>query len=351
MSGGMRQRAMIAMALACNPVLLIADEPTTALDVTIQAQILELMRDLQARTGAAILLITHNLGVVAEMADRVIVMYLGQVVEDAGVQPIFDEPLHPYTRGLIASIPFPGRKSLLGKRPLEEIMGMVPSMYDLPQGCYFHPRCKISRDKCRLESPELFELNGNHQWPAGRPRTMDMNAPNQPILAVTDLKKYFPVKKGIFKKTVGRVHAVNGVSFEIKPGESLGLVGESGCGKTTLGKCVNFLIRPTAGRVVFDGVKLNGLDDQSLKRIRPRFQMIFQDPYSTLNPRMSVESMLAEPVKLFEKRNSAQCRERVRELLNIVGLRPEHASRYPHEFSGGQRNVWQWPAPWPSTRR
>ena len=163
MSGGMRQRAMIAMALACNPTLLIADEPTTALDVTIQAQILELMRDLQARTGAAILLITHNLGVVAEMADRVIVMYLGRVVEDAGVQTIFDEPLHPYTRGLIASIPFPGRKSLLGKRPLEEIMGMVPSMYDLPRGCYFHPRCKISRDRCRRQSPELFNLNGNHK--------------------------------------------------------------------------------------------------------------------------------------------------------------------------------------------
>ncbi len=163
MSGGMRQRAMIAMALACNPTLLIADEPTTALDVTIQAQILELMRDLQARTGAAILLITHNLGVVAEMADRVIVMYLGRVVEDASVQTIFDEPLHPYTRGLIASIPFPGRKSLLGKRPLEEIMGMVPSMYDLPRGCYFHPRCKISRDQCRRQSPELFNLNGNHK--------------------------------------------------------------------------------------------------------------------------------------------------------------------------------------------
>lgn len=163
MSGGMRQRTMIAMALACNPTLLIADEPTTALDVTIQAQILELMRDLQARTGAAILLITHNLGVVAEMADRVIVMYLGRVVEDAGVQTIFDEPLHPYTRGLIASIPFPGRKSLLGKRPLEEILGMVPSMHDLPQGCYFHPRCKMSRDKCRRQSPELFKFNGNHQ--------------------------------------------------------------------------------------------------------------------------------------------------------------------------------------------
>ena len=163
MSGGMRQRAMIAMALACNPTLLIADEPTTALDVTIQAQILVLMRDLQARTGAAILLITHNLGVVAEMADRVIVMYLGRVVEDAGVETIFNDPIHPYTRGLIASIPFPGRKSLLGKRPLEEIMGMVPSMYDLPRGCYFHPRCKISRDKCRRQGPELFKLNGNHK--------------------------------------------------------------------------------------------------------------------------------------------------------------------------------------------
>ncbi len=164
-----------------------------------------------------------------------------------------------------------------------------------------------------------------------------MSAHNEYILAVTDLKKYFPVRKGIFKKTAGSVHAVNGVSFKIRPGESLGLVGESGCGKTTLGKCVTFLNRPTAGQVDFDGIRLNELDSQGLKRIRPQFQMIFQDPYSTLNPRMSVESMLAEPVKLYENRNPAQRRERVRELLDIVGLRPEHASRYPHEFSGGQR--------------
>lgn len=163
MSGGMRQRSMIAMALACNPTLLIADEPTTALDVTIQAQILELMRDLQATTGAAILMITHNLGVVAEMADRVIVMYLGRVVEDTAVDTIFDKPLHPYTKGLIASIPFPGRKLLLGKRPLEEIKGMVPSMYSLPQGCYFHPRCDLSREKCRRQAPDLFEVAENHR--------------------------------------------------------------------------------------------------------------------------------------------------------------------------------------------
>ena len=163
MSGGMRQRSMIAMALACNPTLLIADEPTTALDVTIQAQILELMRDLQATTGAAILMITHNLGVVAEMADRVIVMYLGRVVEDTAVDTIFDKPLHPYTKGLMASIPFPGRKLLLGKRPLEEIKGMVPSMYSLPQGCHFHPRCDLSREKCRRQAPDLFEAAENHR--------------------------------------------------------------------------------------------------------------------------------------------------------------------------------------------
>jgi len=159
----MRQRSMIAMALACNPTLLIADEPTTALDVTIQAQILELMKELQATTGAAILMITHNLGVVAEMADRVIVMYLGRVVEDTLVDTIFDNPLHPYTNGLIASIPFPGRKSLLGKQALEEIKGMVPSMYSLPDGCYFHPRCNFSRDKCLRQTPDLFEVDDNHR--------------------------------------------------------------------------------------------------------------------------------------------------------------------------------------------
>jgi len=163
MSGGMRQRAMIAMALACNPRLLIADEPTTALDVTIQAQILVLMRDLQARSGTAILLITHNLGVVAEMADRVIVMYLGRVVEDAAKATIFNHPLHPYTQGLMASIPFPGRKSLLGRKPLNEIPGIVPSMFDLPQGCPFHPRCGQVREKCRSVMPELLEAAPEHQ--------------------------------------------------------------------------------------------------------------------------------------------------------------------------------------------
>lgn len=157
------------------------------------------------------------------------------------------------------------------------------------------------------------------------------------ILKVNDLKKYFPVKKGVFKTTADYVHAVNGVSLKIRPGESLGLVGESGCGKTTLGKCIIFLNRPTSGQVFFNGVELNRLDEQELRRIRPRFQMIFQDPYSTLNPRMSVESMLAEPVRLYGDLNPIQCRERVRELLEIVGLLPEHASRYPHEFSGGQR--------------
>ena len=255
LSGGMRQRAMIAMALACNPRVLIADEPTTALDVTIQAQILDLILDLQNKLGTAVVLITHDLAVVAETAQRVIVMYAGKKVEEADVEELFARPLHPYTHGLLASIPhlavIGGEARLRANGRLKEIPGMVPALTNLPPGCSFAPRCPFADDRCRSFFPALraeatralgrLLAFGEALWlsarcrPAGRVAGAGAGHNSPPVLEVVDLKKHFPVKKGVLRRTVGQVYAVDDVSFSIGEGETLGMVGESGCGKSTVG--------------------------------------------------------------------------------------------------------------------
>jgi len=238
MSGGMRQRVMIAMALSCNPKVLIADEPTTALDVTIQAQILDLMRELQETFGTAIILITHDMGVVAENADRVVVMYAGRKVEEAAASELFDNPGHPYTKGLLGSIPHLDTAARTTRRTrLNEIKGMVPSLFNLPTGCSFAPRCSLATDECRATAPPLEQQPSRplDRLLACRPGAGMTPAQNQPLLEVKDLKKHFPIHKGVFSRVSGQVYAVDGVSFEIGRGETLGLVGESGCGKSTGG--------------------------------------------------------------------------------------------------------------------
>ncbi len=248
LSGGMRQRAMIAMALACGPRLLIADEPTTALDVTVQAQILRLMRTLQEESGMSLMIITHDLGVIGEMAKRVIVMYMGRIVEMADIDQLFYDTKHPYTLALLRSLPVVGYK-----RRLEPIGGSVPSPYDLPPHCRFEPRCPRAMPACRERDPELVDLGDGHRvaLPALRRReTVTVATGN--ILEVRDLTKHFPIHAGVFRRLVGQVKAVDGVSFSLREGETLGLVGESGCGKTTLGRCVLRLIEPTSGEVLLE---------------------------------------------------------------------------------------------------
>ena len=280
-SGGMCQRVAIAMALACDPDLLIADEPTTALDVTVQAQILELVTELAAARRMSMIWISHDLGVVASLADRVAVMYAGSIVETARAGRLFDAPAHPYTRGLLASLPASGAGGTEGAG---------------------------ARDT--------------------RPK---------PLLEVTGLKKHFPVRRGVMQRRTGSVRAVDGVSLRLHRGETLGLVGESGSGKTTVARMVLRLTRPTGGRIVFDGIDLGQATATELRALRPRMQMIFQDSYSSLNPRRSVGRSIAEPLLQHTKRSRAERGERVAELMEVVGLEPGLASRMPHEFSGGQR--------------
>ena len=331
-SGGMRQRAMIAMALSCNPSLLIADEPTTALDVTIQAQILELMQALQAEFKMAILMITHNLGVIAEMADRVAVMYMGKVVEMADAATIFAEPLHPYTVGLMRSIPRIGGKV---NRRLAVIPGSRARPVQPAHGLHLLPT---------LPRPQTRRLR------AGRPPSGSQPRPLGPLhavlmadvlLEVNNLKKHFPIQSGLMRKVVGQVKAVDGVSFDIKEGETLGLVGESGCGKTTTGRLVLRAMKPTDGEVLLrrNGgmVDLTRLSRRQLKPIRKDVQIIFQDPFSSLSPRMTVLDIISEPLIIHGMRSADERRARVRQLLEMVGLRVQHMNRYPHAFSGGQR--------------
>ncbi|MEO1765991.1 ABC transporter ATP-binding protein [Thiobacter aerophilum] len=350
LSGGMKQRAMMAMAVACEPRLLIADEPTTALDVTIQAQVLALMRDLQRTTGMGLLFITHDLGVVAQMADRVAVMYAGEVVESAPREAFFRAPRHPYTRKLFASLPGRSRRG----EPLAMIPGMVPTL-DRPRvGCRFATRCEFAWDRCRAETPAWVEAGGHgvrchlglagpaaQQAAASAPTVQTAAPPSaeaRPLLTVRDLKVHFPIRRGVFQRTVGYVRAVDGVSLDIASGRTLALVGESGCGKTTVGKGILQLVPVTGGSVSFEGRELMGLHGAVLRRLRSRFQIVFQDPFSSLNPRMTVADILEEGMlALGVGANAAARQGEVDRLLAAVGLPADAKLRYPHEFSGGQR--------------
>jgi peptide/nickel transport system ATP-binding protein len=352
LSGGMKQRVMIAMALAGSPKLLIADEPTTALDVTIQAQVLQLLRETQTQVGMAMLLITHDLGVVAENAHRVGVMYAGQIVEQATREQLFANPLHPYTQKLFAALPGIG----LAGQPLSAIPGSVPPLGSIRQGCRFAARCERAWTLCSEQTPEWTIVKGQgvrcHLYERTEERGLrtELASPLTPLpqtgagnsvlspqssvlLQVENLQVHFPIRKGILQRVVGQVKAVDGVSLGIPQGRTLALVGESGCGKTTLGKALLQLIPPTAGSVKFDGNELIGT-----KAARASMQMVFQDPYASLNPKMRVAEILEEGMSALKiGSDSASRQAHIDELLNKVGLARDSKWRYPHEFSGGQR--------------
>jgi peptide/nickel transport system ATP-binding protein len=353
LSGGLKQRVMIAAALAADPEVLIADEPTTALDVTIQAQILDLLAKLQAERSMAILLITHDLGIVARMAQRVAVMYAGQIVELATREAFFRAPQHPYSQKLFAALPTPDKRG----GALSVIPGHVPPLTGGFVGCRFADRCEFVFARCRSDAPELIavEVAGMpslarcHLREAGAAGPLDAQgtaaestvvaAHSHKVLAALDkLQVHFPIRKGVFKRTVGHVKAVDGVSLEIHEGRTLALVGESGCGKTTAGKALLRLIPATGGRVLFGGKDLATLGRPELRAQRRAMQIVFQDPYASLNPRMRVTEILAEGMRSLGVAETEKERgKRLVALLEQVGLPPQALGRYPHEFSGGQR--------------
>ncbi|MDJ0956757.1 MAG: ABC transporter ATP-binding protein [Arenicellales bacterium] len=353
LSGGMKQRVVIAIALANEPKLLIADEPTTALDVTIQAQVLDLILELQKKRGMAVMLITHDLGVVNELADKVAVMYAGQIVEENGRETFFADPAHPYSQKLFDSLPGLNKRN----EELDVIHGFVPSLQSTFDGCRFFSRCHRALTLCEKKVPvwshhndgRVFcHLYSTEQKDTGLSKHQVHGSNNEKLyadnyndrsalLSVDGLKIHFPIKSGLLRRTVGYVRAVDGVTIEIPKAKTLALVGESGCGKTTVGKGILQLIKPTSGKVMFEGMELTRINSFRLREKRSDFQIIFQDPYSSMNPRMLVGDIIAEGLRRYSDSNATSRRRRVRELLEKVGLPADSMERYPHEFSGGQR--------------
>ncbi|AMS05065.1 MAG: ABC transporter ATP-binding protein [Acidipropionibacterium acidipropionici] len=353
-SGGMRQRVVIAMAIANDPDLIIADEPTTALDVTIQAQILDLLRVAQRETHAGVIMITHDLGVVAGLADRVAVMYAGRIIERSSVEDAFYHSRHPYTIGLLGSLP---RPDLDKDEPLTPVEGNPPSLLALPPGCPFAPRCPMVTAECVAAEPALVPTDRpdhnaaciRHSELAGKkyadvypradvpPAAEERSRSDEVILHVENLVKTYPLMKGaVFKRRVGTVHAVDHISFDIRTGETLGLVGESGCGKTTTIMSVLELAAPEEGKVVVLGHDTADLARADRRKVRQDLQVVFQDPMASLDPRLPIYDIIAEPLK-YNGYPKADIPGRVEELMDLVGLEPAHANRYPRNFSGGQK--------------
>ena len=313
LSGGQKQRVMIAMAIACNPQILIADEPTTALDVTVQKEILKLLRKLQQETGMGMVFITHDLGVVAEIADDVAVMHNGEILEKGTVKEVLEYPQHPYTQGLLACRP-----------PMKVRLKKLPVVKEFLDGRWSGGKEQILNE-LQITSEE-------------RQRHLKELYAHEPILKVEHLQTWYPLKKGIFGRVYNHVKAVDDVSLEVFEGETLGLVGESGCGKTTLGRSILRLQEPTGGKVWFDGQEITALNAADLRTFRKQAQIVFQDPYSSLNPRIRIGEAIAEPLKVHGiEKDRRKCRQIVCDLLEQVGLEATHYDRYPHEFSGGQR--------------
>ncbi len=354
LSGGQKQRVMIAMTLACEPDFLIADEPTTALDVTIQAQILDLLRQLQREQGMGMLLITHDLAVVSGMAQQVALMYAGQIVEVASAPEFFSSPKHPYARALLRALPDTAKRG----GALAAIAGTVPPLWQEFGGCRFAPRCEHAHDACLAAPPDLERAGGSsvrcvlYREGATVSRTpapaepLRYEAPrgegaDKPLLEVRELSVRFPIRKGLLQRVAGAFTAVDGVSFEIPSGRTLALVGESGCGKTTTGKAIVQLLRRQAvigGQALFQGQDLFTLEGEALRQARRAVQIVFQDPFGSLDPRMRVFDILEEGlIALRPELDAAQRRERLHTLVDQVGLRRDALQRYPHEFSGGQR--------------